>query len=73
MLDHELKIPGKPVLAAGLIARCVGGGPLAVIFLLQAVAGDHEVVAEGDEVVAVGSEGLLRALLLHLELMAAVL
>lgn len=73
MLDHELKITGKPILAAVLIARRVGGGPLAIIFLLKAITGDHEVVAEGDEVVSVGSEGLLCALLLHLELMAALL
>lgn len=73
MLDHELKIASEPVLVGVLVLAAVGGGPFAVTFLLQAVAGDHEVVAEGDEVVAVGSEGLFYALLPYFELVAVVL
>lgn len=73
MLDHKLKIPSKPVLIGVLILGSVGGGPFAVILLLKAVAGNHEVIAESNEVVSVGSECFFYALLLYLKLMAVVL
>lgn len=73
MLDHELKIPSKPILVGVLILSSVGGGPFAIILLLQAIAGNHEVIAESNEVVSIGSECFFYTLLLYFELMAVVL
>lgn len=73
MLDHELKITSEPALIRVFILSGVRSGPFAVIFLLQAVTRDHEIIAECDEIVAIGGECLFAALLLHLELVAIVL
>ena len=45
VLYHELEVPSKPAVIP-ISTVIVGGGPFAVIFLLEAVAGDHEVAAE---------------------------
>ena len=62
MFNHETKVTSKPCHAAFRFGRkgkvvgvaVVGAGPLAVAFFLHAVAGEHQITAEADDIVFAG-------------------
>ena len=73
MLDHELKIASEPLVVSGLLGVAVGGGPLGVALFVDAVCGEHEVAAEGYEVMFGCAEGFGYTLLSNRELISLLL
>lgn len=51
VFDHELEITCEPLVVSGLVGLAVGRGPFGVALFVDAVRGEHQVAAEGYQVV----------------------